>query len=323
MNAIRIPRFGGPEVLELQDLPKPQPGPGEALVRIAMAGVNYRDVYERVGRYGGTPPMTAGAEGAGTVESVGEGVTDLAPGARVAFTNILGAYAEYVVAPAERLIPLPDDVSFETGAAFPLQGMTAHYLVHEYYDITPGTNVLVHAAAGGVGLLLVQMLKAMRARVIATTSTEAKAQIVRDAGADDVILYTQTNFADETKRLTDGRGADLVLDGVGKTTFPQSLEAVRTRGTVVLYGSASGPADPFPPNSLQARSLTIAGGTLPNFLATRDELMRRATDVLGLIRAGKLNLKIDRVLPLAAAAEAHRLIESRTTSGKLLLTLSP
>ena len=221
MKAIRITRFGGPEVLELQELPTPEPGPGEALVRIATAGVNYRDIYERVGRYGGTPPMTAGAEGAGTVEAIGEGVRDLQPGARVAFTNILGAYAQYVVAPAGRLVPLPDDVSFEIGAAFPLQGMTAHYLVHEYFRIVSGTNVLVHAAAGGVGLLLVQMLRAMDARIIATTSTQEKAEIVRAAGADDVILYTKTNFVDEVKRLTNGVGADLVLDGVGKIDVPR------------------------------------------------------------------------------------------------------
>ena len=322
MKAIRITAFGGADVLKFQDLPTPAPGPGQALVRLAMAGINYRDVYERTGRYGGTPPMTAGAEGAGTVEAIGEGVTGIAPGARVAFTSLLGAYAEYIVAPADRLIPLPDDISFEIGAAFPLQAMTAHYLTHDYYHVTPGTTVLVHAAAGGVGLILVQMLKTMQARVIGTTSTEEKAKEVRAAGADEVVLYTKTNFVDAVKSLTNGNGVDLVLDGVGKTTFPGSLESVRTRGTVVLYGSASGPADPFPPNSLQARSLTVAGGTLVNFIATHEELMRRANDVLGLIRSGKLKLKIDRVLPLEQAAEAHRLIESRGTSGKLLLSIS-
>jgi NADPH2:quinone reductase len=321
MKAIRIPHFGGPDVLELQDVPTPKPGPGEALVRLAMAGVNYRDVYERIGRYGGTPPMTAGAEGAGTVESVGPGVEDVAPGARVAFTNVLGAYAQYLVVPTDRLIPLPESVSFETGAAFPLQGMTAHYLLHEYVRIISGTSVLVHAAAGGVGLLLVQMLRSMDARIIATTSTAEKAEAVGAAGADEVILYTQTSFVDEVKRLTGGRGVDLVLDGVGKTTFPGSLESVRTRGTVVLYGSASGPADPFGPNSLQARSLTVSGGTLPNFIATRDELLHRAGEVLGAIQSDKLRLTIDRVLPLADAAEAHRLLESRGTSGKLLLSI--
>ena len=319
MKAIVIPAFGGLDALQLQEIPTPAPGPGETLVRLAAIGVNYRDVYERIGRYGGTPPLTAGAEGAGTVESVGEGVHDLRAGDRVAFTNIHGAYAEYIVAPADRLIPLPNDISFETGAAFPLQGMTAHYLVHEYYDVTPGTNVLVHAGAGGMGLLLIQLLKAKNARVITTTSTDEKATIARRAGADDVILYTKTNFAESVMSLTNGVGADLVLDGVGKTTFPGSLEAVRTRGTVVLFGSASGPADPFGPNSLQARSLTVAGGTLLNFIATREELLRRATDILNLVRSGKLTLKIDRTLPLAEAREAHKLLESRATSGKLLL----
>jgi NADPH:quinone reductase len=321
MKAIRINSFGGPEVLQLEDAPAPKPGAGEALVRMAFAGINYRDVYERIGRYGGTPPLTAGAEGAGTVDSVGDGVTGVLPGDRVAFTNVLGADAQYAAVPVDRLIPLPDDVSLEIGAAFPLQGMTAHYLVHDYYHVTPGTTVLVHAAAGGVGLLLVQMLTAMQARVIGTTSTQEKAEAVRDAGAQDVILYTQTtNFAAVVNELTEGKGADLVFDGVGKTTFPGSLEAVRTRGTVVLYGSSSGPADPFPPNSLQSRSLTVAGGTLSNFIATRDELLRRAHDVLELIRTGKLKIKIDRVLPLAGAAQAHRLLESRTTTGKLLLS---
>jgi NADPH2:quinone reductase len=321
MKAIRIPHFGGPEVLELQEMPTPKPGPGEALVRVAMAGVNYRDVYERIGRYGGTPPMTAGAEGAGTVEAVGDDVGDLRPGARVAFTSVLGAYAEYIVVPADRLVPLTGDVSFEIGAAFPLQGMTAHYLVHEYVRVVSGTTVLVHAAAGGVGLLLVQMLRAMDARIIATTSTPQKAEAVRAAGADDVILYTKTNFADEVKRLTNGTGVDFVLDGVGKTTFPGSMEAVRTRGTIVLYGSASGPADPVGPNSFQARSLTVAGGTLLNFITTREELLHRAHAVLDLIRSGKLHLKIDRILPLEQAADAHRLLESRATSGKLLLSI--
>jgi len=288
---------------------------------MAAAGVNYRDVYERTGRYGGTPPITAGAEGAGTVEAVGDDVRDVRVGERVAFTNVLGAYAQYVVAPADRLIPLPEGLSMIEGAAFPLQGLTAQYLVHEYYHVTPQTTVLLHAAAGGVGLLLVQMLKTIGARVIGTTSTDEKAAVAREAGADDVILYTRENFVDAVKKLTEGSGVDLVLDGVGKSTFPGSLESVRTRGTVVLYGSASGPADPIGPNSLQARSLTVAGGTLPNFIATREELLRRARDVLGAIANGTLTLRIDRTLPLAQAAEAHRLLESRATSGKLVLVI--
>jgi NADPH2:quinone reductase len=321
MKAIVIPTFGGPEVLQLQEVPTPAPAAGEALVRIAAVGVNYRDVYERMGRYGGTPPMIAGAEGAGTVEALGDGVRDVRVGDRVAFTGIPRAYAEYVVAPADRLIPLPDGLSMIEGAAFPLQGLTAHYLVHEYYHVTPQTTVLVHAAAGGVGLLLVQMLKTIGARVIGTTSTQEKAAIVRAAGADDVILYTQTNFADAAKAMTNGAGVDLVLDGVGKSTLPGSLESVRTRGTVVIFGSSSGPADPVVPGTLQARSLTLAGGTLPNFIATREELVHRSNEVLGAIQSGKLDLRIDRTLPLAQAAEAHRLLESRTTSGKIVLVV--
>jgi len=321
MKAIRISAFGGPDVLQLQDLPTPVAGPGEALVRMAAVGVNYRDIYERAGRYGGTPPLTAGAEGAGTVEAIGEGVRDVRIGDRVAFTNVPGAYAEYVVAPADRLIPVPTGLSLIEGAAFPLQGMTAHYLVHDFYHVTSQSTVLVHAAAGGVGLLLVQMLRNIGARAIATTSSEEKAALVREAGAADVILYTKMNFVDEVKRLTDGKGVDLVLDGVGKTTFPGSLESVRTRGTVVLYGSASGPADPIAPNSLQARSLTIAAGTLLQFIATREELLRRSSDVLGDIASGKLTLRIDRTLPLEEAAQAQVLLESRTTSGKLVLVV--
>jgi NADPH2:quinone reductase len=321
MKAIVIPRFGGPDVLQVQDVPKPAPGAGEALVRMAAIGVNYRDVYERTGRYGGAPPIIAGAEGAGTVEALGDSVRDVRIGDRVAFTSVPQAYAEYVVAPADRLIPLPEKLSMIEGAAFPLQGLTAHYLIHEYYHVTPQTSVLVHAAAGGVGLLLVQMLKAIGARVIGTTSTQEKAAIVRAAGADDVILYTQTDCVDAVKTLTNGAGVDLVLDGVGKSTLPGSLESVRTRGTVVIYGSSSGPADPIVPGTLQARSLTLAGGTLPNFIATREELLRRAGDVLGAIQSGKLDLRIDRTLPLAQAAEAHRLIESRTTSGKIVLVV--
>ncbi len=321
MKAIVIPSFGGSDVLQLGDIPAPAPAAGEALVRIAAVGVNYRDIYERMGRYGGTPPMVAGAEGAGTVEALGDGVRDIRVGDRVAFTGIPRAYAEYVVAPADRLIPLPDGLSMIEGAAFPLQGLTAHYLVHEYYHVTPKTTVLVHAAAGGVGLLLVQMLKTIGARVIGTTSTQEKAAIVRGAGADDVILYTQTNCTDAVKAVTNGAGVDLVLDGVGKSTLPGSLECVRTRGTVVIFGSSSGPADPVVPGTLQARSLTLAGGTLPNFIATREELLYRSEEVLAAIQSGKLDLRIDRTLPLAQAAEAHRLLESRTTSGKIVLVV--
>jgi NADPH:quinone reductase len=319
MKAIRVSKFGAPDVLVLEELERPRPGKGEALVRIAAAGVNYRDIYERTGRYGGEPPLTAGAEGSGTVEAIGEGVTEVRAGDRVAFTGLDGTYAEYIAAPADRLIPIPNSISFEEAAAFPLQGMTAHYLVHDFYHIREGTTLLVHAAAGGVGLLVTQLAKHLGARVIGTTSTPEKAAIAMGAGANSVILYTQTDFVEETKRLTNGTGVDLVLDGVGKTTFPGSLQAVRIRGTVVIYGSSSGPADPIAPNSLQTRSLMLGAGTLPNFIASREELLRRANDVMNGLREGWLKLRIDRTFPLTQAADAQRLLESRGTSGKLVL----
>jgi NADPH2:quinone reductase len=254
------------------------------------------------------------------VEAVGAGVSDVAPGARVAYTGQPGAYAEKSLVQADRLIPLPASLSFAQGAAFPLQGMTAHYLLHEFRKVSPGDVVLIHAAAGGMGLLLVQWAHHMGARVIGTVSTEQKAKLAREAGADEVILYTQQDFAAETKRLTNGRGADLIIDGVAKTTFPGDLEAAAIRGHIVLYGSASGPADPFPPNALQPRALTLSGSTLVHFIATHADLERRAGDVLRGIQEGWLKLRIERVLPLAEAAEAHRLLEGRHTTGKLVLS---
>jgi NADPH:quinone reductase len=251
---------------------------------------------------------------------LGQDVRGVAVGDRVAYTGVPAAYAEFSVAPAERLITLPEWMSFETGAAFPLQGMTAHYLAYEYYHIGPGTAVLIHAVAGGVGILAAQIAKHLGARVIGTTSSEQKASAAKEVGADDVILYTKTNFVDEAVRLTNGKGVDLILDGVGKSTFAGDLEAVRVRGTVVIFGSSSGPAEPIAPNSLQLRSLLLGGGRLLDFIATREELERRANDVMNAIRAGWLKLKIYRVLPLEQAKEAHRLLESRETIGKLVLT---
>ncbi len=320
MKAIQIDHVGGPEVLQLKEVAIGEPGPGQARVRIAAVGVNFVEIYQRSGRYPAKLPFIPGSEASGVVEAVGEGVSDVAPGDRVACTHQPGAYAEKSLAQADRLIPLPPGLSFEQGAAFPLQGTTAHYLLHEFRKLSPGEVVLIHAAAGGMGLLLVQWAHHMGARVIGTVSTEEKAKIAREAGADDVILYTQQDFVAETKRLTNGRGAELIIDGVGKTTFPGDLEAAAIRGHIVLYGSASGPADPFPPNSLQARALTLSGSTLTHFIATRADLMRRANDVLDGIQAGWLKLRIDRVLPLALAAEAHRLLEGRQTTGKLLLS---
>jgi len=320
LKAIQIEQVGGPAVLELKDVAIGQPGPGQALVRIVNVGVNYVEIYQRTGRYPVKLPFIPGSEASGVVEAVGEGVSNVAPGDRVAYTHQPGAYAEKSLVQADRLILLPASLSFEQGAAFPLQGMTAHYLLHEFRKLSPGDVVLIHAAAGGMGLLLVQWAHHMGARVIGTVSTEEKAKIARAAGADDVILYTRQDFAAETKRLTSGRGADLIIDGVAKTTFLGDLEAAAIRGHIVLYGSASGAADPFPPNTLQPRGLTLTGSTLVHFIAANADLARRAADVLQGIQEGWLKLRIDRVLPLAQASEAHRLLEGRQTTGKLLLS---
>lgn len=320
MKAIQVEQTGGPEVLKLRDVAIGEPDAGQALVLVAAAGVNFVEIYQRMGRYPMKLPYIPGGEAAGVVEAVGPGVTGIKPGMRVAYTGQPGAYAEMSIVQADRLIPLPDGMSFEQGAAFPLQGMTAHYLLHEFRKPAPGVVVLIHAAAGGMGLLLVQWAKHMGARVIGTVSTEEKAKLARQAGADEVILYTQQDFAIEAKRLTNGRGADLIIDGVAKTTFVGDLEAAAIRGHIVLYGSAAGPADPFGPNSLQAKGLTLSGSTLVHFIAANEDLHRRANDVLRGIHEGWLKLRIDRVLPLAQAAEAHRLLEGRQTTGKLILS---
>ncbi len=321
MKAIRVEKTGGPEVLELQDVaPIEEPAPGEAIVRVVAAGVNFMDVQQRTGRYPTQLPFTPGMEGAGVVESVGEGVTGVKPGDRVAYSGQPGAYAEASAVRADRLIPLPDEFSFEEGAAFPLQGITAHYLIHDFRLPVKGSTVLVHAAAGGVGLLLVQWARHLGATVIGTVSTDEKARNAREAGAHHVILYTKQDFVEETKRMTNGHGADVIFDAVGKTTFTGDLQAAATRGHIVVYGAASGPADPLVPNMLMPRALTVSGGSLVNFMRTREETMRRAHDVLRAIREGWLKLRIDHVLPLAQAAEAHRLLENRQTSGKLVLS---
>jgi len=321
MKAIRISKTGDPSVMEITEVPKPAPRAGEALVQLKTAGVNFIDIYIRKGLYQFGLPIILGMEGAGVVEEVGEGVREVKPGSRVAYAGHRGSYAEYNVVKASQLIPLPKEVSFEDGAAFPLQGMTAHYLLHEYYRIKPGDSILVHAAAGGVGLLLVQWAKHKGARVIGTVSTEEKAKIARDAGADDVILYTQQDFVAETKKLTGGKGADYIIDGVGQSTFTKDLEAVRAGGHICVFGSASGPAEPVAPNSLMGRSLTVSGGTLFNYISTREELLTRARSVLKGMREGWLKLRIDKVLPLEQAAEAHRLLEGRQTTGKVVLKI--
>jgi len=320
MKAVRVDAFGGPDVLHVSDVPRPKPAAGEALVHIAVAGVNYMDVGNRRGRPGAQPGFILGGEGAGTIESLGAGVTGVRVGDRVMYAMAPGSYAEYAVVPAVRLVPIPADVTFEQAAALMLQGTTAHYLLHDFAPVGPGTTVLVHAVAGGVGLLLTQIGTHLGAHVIGTTSSPAKAAKARAAGARDVILYTETDFVAETKRITGGKGVDLILDAVGKTTFAGDLEAVRVRGTIVVYGGSSGQPDPIVPNILMGRAITLSGGSLANFIATREELLRRTDFLFAGLRAGWLKLTIDHVFPLAQAAEAHRLLESRTTSGKLLLT---
>lgn len=323
MKAIRVEKLGGPEVMKLEDIaPIEEPGPGQAVVRVVAAGVNFADVGQRRGIYPREVPFTLGLEGAGVVESVGLGVTNVKPSDRVAFTGIPGTYAEAIIADAGRLIPLPDDFTFEQGAAFPLQGMTAHYLIHEFRMPKAGDFVLVHAAAGGMGGLLVQWGRHLGATVIGTTSSKEKARTAREAGAEHVIVYTDEDFVAETKRITKGHGADLIIDGVGKSTFKGDLEAVAIRGQIVIFGAASGPADPISPNALMGRAVSVSGGSLQNYVRTREELMRRANDVIAGIRQGWLKLNIGAVLPLEQAIEAHELLESRKTQGKLILMVA-
>lgn len=322
MQAIQMKEYGDTNVLKLVDLPVPTPGKGEALVKIKAAGLNFIDIYIRAGRYQRPLPLVPGFEAAGIVEAIGADVTVVKVGDRVAYTGSIGSYAEYNVVKAEELIPLPAKISFEQGAAFPLQGMTAQYLLHEFYRVKPGSRVLVHAAAGGVGLLLVQWIKQLGGTVIGTVSSDEKAAIAKAAGADHIILYTQQDFVAEVKKITHDVGVDYIIDGVGKTTFTKDLEAVKRRGYVCIYGSASGPADPFPPNSLQTKSITLAGGSLFNYMNTREELLSRANAVLTGISDGWLKLKIDYVYPLAKAAEAQSMLESRKTTGKVLLTMN-
>ena len=321
MKAIRVNVYGDASVLKLEDIPTPKPGPGEALVRLKAAGLNFVDIYIRDGRYPRPLPFTPGMEGAGIVEAVGEGVTEVAPGDRVCYAMGLGSFAEYSIVKAWQLIPLPKEMSFEEGAAFPLQTMTAHYLVHEFYKVNPGDVVLVHAAAGGMGLLLVQWLKHMQANVIGTVSTEEKAKIAKAAGADHLILYTKQDFAIETLRITGGQGASYIIDGVGKTTFTKNLDAVKVRGHITIFGAASGPADPIVPNALMPKAISLSGGALQNFVTTRDEILMRANAGFKGIQEGWLKLKIDHVFPLEQVAEAEKLLEERKSTGKVILKI--
>jgi NADPH2:quinone reductase len=325
MKAIQIKQTGGPEVMELVDLPVPQPKSNEAVVKIQAAGVNFIDVYNREGRYKAALPLVLGQEAAGVVSAVGSDVREVAVGDRVAYTSVLGSYAEYAAVPADRLVKVPARVGEREAAAAMLQGMTAHYLSHDTYPLKKGETALIHAAAGGVGLLLVQMAHNLGARVIATVSTEEKAKLARAAGADEVILYTQADFEAETKRLigdksSGGKGVDVVYDSVGKTTFDKGLNLLRPRGMMVLYGGSSGAVAPIDPLVLtQKGSIFLTRPSLANYITTAQELQQRAGAVFGMIRDGKLKLRIAHLYPLAQVQQAHRDLEGRKTTGKLLL----
>ena len=320
MKAIQVSQVGGPEALTLVDLPVPSPKPNEAVVQIKATGVNFIDVYFREGRYPAPLPFVNGQEAAGVVTEVGSDVKLVKRGDRVAYTSALGSYAEYAAVPEARLIKIPDELDFEQAAAAMLQGMTAHYLSHSTYKLQSGETALVHAAAGGVGLLLVQMAKKIGARVIGTAGTEEKAQLAREAGADECIVYTEKDFETETRRITDEKGVHVVYDGVGKDTFDKDLNVLRPRGYLVLFGASSGAVPPFDLIKLsQKGSLFITRPTLAHYTAAREELEGRANDVLQMIARGDLKLRVHKTYPLAEAQQAHRDLEGRKTTGKLLL----
>jgi NADPH2:quinone reductase len=320
MKAIQVKQPGGPEAMEVVELPVPQPKANEAVVKLAATGVNFIDCYFREGRYKAPLPITLGQEGAGVVTAVGADVNSVKVGDRVAWTAVHGSYAEYAAVPADKLVPIPQGVSDHQAAAVMLQGMTAHYLSYDTYPLKRGETALVHAAAGGVGLLLTQMAHNIGARVIATVSTEEKAKLAREAGADEIILYTQVDFEAETKRITGGKGVDVVYDSVGKTTFDKGLNILRPRGMMVLFGGSSGAVPPFDLVVLsQKGSLYVTRPTLFQYIATREELVARSGAVFGMMAAGKLELRIEHRYPLAEASRAHRDLEGRKTTGKLLL----
>jgi len=320
MKAIRIHNYGGPEVLAYEDVPVPEPRAGEARVKIEASGVNFIDIYHRTGLYPMNRPCTLGSEGAGIVDAVGEGVTEVKQGDRVAYAMIPGSYAEYALVPAGKLVPVPDDIDAQSAAGIMLQGMTAHYLTHSAYPLQKDETALIHAAAGGVGLLLVQLAKMLGARVIGTVSTQAKADLVRQAGADEIVLYTQADFLAEAKRITNGQGVHVVYDSVGATTFEKSLDCLRARGYLVLFGQSSGPVAAFDPAKLAVKgSLFLTRPSLAHYTLTRAELLRRATDLFAWMQAGKLKLRIEKSLPLQDASEAQQLLEKRRTTGKLIL----
>lgn len=321
MKAIRVNEFGGPEALSVEDIDVPSAGEGEVLVKVAAAGINYIDTYQRSGLYQIPLPATLGLEAAGTVDAVGDGVTRFKQGDRVAYTNVAGAYAEYAVVPEEKLVALPEGVSFEQGAAAMLQGCTAHYLCMSTYKVQAGDRCLVHAAAGGVGLLLIQMIKMLGGQVIGTCSTEEKAELARRAGADEVILYTEQDFEAEVKRITAGAGVNIAYDSVGKATFQKSIDCLSRFGYMVLYGNASGPVTEFNPATLGPKgSLFLTRPTLFDYLATREDLDWRSGDIFKWIGEGKLNLRLEHFFPLTEARAAHEALEGRKTTGKVILT---
>jgi NADPH2:quinone reductase len=320
MKAIRVQHIGGPDVMELAELPIPQPKPAEAVVKISAAGVNSIDGHFRDGSLRTPLPFISGQEGAGIVTAVGAQAKSVKVGDRVAWSGALGSYAEYVAASADSLVPVPDTVTDQQAAAAMMHGLTAHYLVNDAHKLKAGETALVHAAAGGVGLLLVQMARMIGARVIGTVSSEEKARLAREAGAEEVIVFTQQDFEIEVRRLTDGKGVDVVYDGVGKATFEKNLNVMRPRGMLVLYGISSGPVPPVNPATLSEKgSLYMARTTLAHFTATRDELLARTSALFAMIAEGKLKLRIAKTYPLAEAPQAHRDMEARKIAGKLLL----
>ena len=320
MKAIRVHQYGGLEALKYEDVPMPEPGEGEARVKIEAIGVNFLDIYQRIGRYQGSPPFTLGQEAAGTVDAIGPSVMDVKPGDRVAYASVQGSYADHAIIPAWRLIRIPAGVDLRQAAAALVQGMTAHYLTFSTYPLKAGETALVHAAGGGTGQLLVQIAKRCNTRVIGTVSTEEKAILAREAGADEVILYTQDDFEAEVKRLTNNAGVNVVYDSVGKDTFEKSLNCLKRRGYMVLYGASSGAVPPVDPQILNAKgSLYLTRPYIGHYTADRAELLGRANDVFNWMAAGELKVHIDKIFPLAEVAEAHRYLEDRQSKGKILL----
>ena len=319
MKAIRVHEVGGPEVLRYEDIPDPVPGPDQALVKIEAIGLNFLDCYFRAGLYKAPLPLIPGSEAAGTVTAIGPNVTLVRVGDRVSYAPAMGAYAEYAAVAADRLVPVPESVDMRTAAAVTLQGMTAHYLATSTYALKPGDTALIHAAAGGVGLLLVQIAKMRGARVFGTVSTREKAALAREAGADEVILYAEQDFEAEVMRLTGGKGVNVVYDSVAKTTFEKSLNCVGPRGVLALFGQSSGPVTTFDPARLAKNAIFLTRPGLGQYTATREELVQRAGDVFEWVRSGRLRVRVSQTLPLRDAAEAHRLLEGRKTTGKLLL----